>query len=86
MYNWDNDLYINVLWTIIKEELIMSMVLGYISVAIVLILIIYVMGRARIHRCKDDKKSSMVGVVMILALILALIISIVGLILKGMGL
>ena len=86
MYNWDNDLYINVLWTIIKEEAVMSMVLGYISVAIVLILIIYVMGRARIHRCKDDKKSSMVGVVMILALILALIISIVGLILKGMGL
>ena len=64
----------------------MSMVLGYISVAIVLTLIIYVMGRARIHRCKDDKKSSMVGVVMILALVLALIISIVGLILKGMGL
>lgn len=86
MYNWDNDLYINVLWTIIEEELIMSMVLGYISVAIVLTLIIYVMGRARIHRCKDDKKSSMVGVVMILALVLALIISIVGLILKGMGL
>ena len=86
MYNWDNDLYISVLWTIIKEEAVMSMVLGYISVAIVLTLIIYVMGRARIHRCKDDKKSSMVGVVMILALILALIISIVGLILKGMGL
>ena len=86
MYNWDNDLYINVLWTIIKEELSMSMVLGYISVAIVLTLIIYVMGRARIHRCKDDKKSYMVGVVMILALVLALIISIVGLILKGMGL
>lgn len=86
MYNWDNDLYINVLWTIIKEEAVMSMVLGYISVAIVLTLIIYVMGRARIHRCKDDKKSSMVGVVMILALVLALIISIVGLILKGMGL
>ncbi len=51
-----------------------------------LTLIIYVMGRARIHRCKDDKKSYMVGVVMILALVLALIISIVGLILKGMGL
>ena len=86
MYNWDNDLYISVLRTIIKEEAVMSMVLGYISVAIVLTLIIYVMGRARIHRCKDDKKSSMVGVVMILALVLALIISIVGLILKGMGL
>ena len=86
MYNWNNDLYISVLRTIIEEELIMSMVLGYISVAIVLILIIYVMGRARIHRCKDDKKSSMVGVVMILALVLALIISIVGLILKGLGL
>lgn len=86
MYNWNNDLYISVLWTRIKEEAVMSMVLGYISVAIVLTLIIYVMGRARIHRCKDDKKSSMVGVVMILALVLALIISIVGLILKGMGL
>ena len=51
-----------------------------------LTLIIYVMGRARIHRCKDDKKSSMVGVVMILALVVALVIAITGLILKGMGL
>lgn len=64
----------------------MSMVLGYISVAIVLTLIIYVMGRARIYRCKEDKNSSMVGVVMILALVVALVIAITGLILKGMGL
>ena len=64
----------------------MSMVLGYISVAIVLTLFIYVMVRARIHQWKDDKKSSTVGIVMILALVLALVIAITGLILKGMGL
>lgn len=62
------------------------MILGYISVAIVLTLFIYVIGRARTYRCKDDKKSSKVGVVMILALVLALVIAITGLILKGMGL
>lgn len=58
------------------------MVLGYTSVAIVLTLIIYVMGRARIHRCKDDKKAFMIT----LALVVALVIAITGLILKGMGL
>lgn len=82
MYNWDNDLYINVLWTIIEEELIMSMILGYIAVAIVATLFIYIMGSAMIYQWKDDKKAFMVS----LALVLALVIAITGLILKGMGL
>lgn len=64
----------------------MSMLLGYISVAIVITLFIYVMGRARVYKWKNYKKSSMVGVVMILALVLALSLGITGLILKGMGL
>ena len=82
MYNWDNDLYINVLWTIIKEELSMSMVLGYISVAIICVVFIYVIGRVMIYEWKEDKKSFMI----ILALVVALVIAITGLILKGMGL
>lgn len=82
MYNWDNDLYISVLWTIIEEEAVMSTVLGYIAVAIVCVVFIYIMGNVMINQWKDDKKSFMISV----ALVLALIISIVGLILKGMGL
>lgn len=82
MYNWDNDLYINVLWTIIKEELSMSMVLGYVSISIVFLVFIYVMGRVMIYEWKEDKNSFMI----ILALVVALVIAITGLILKGMGL
>lgn len=82
MYNWDNDLYINVLWTIIKEELSMSMVLGYVSISIVFLVFIYVMGRVMIYEWKEDKNSFMI----ILSLVVALVIAITGLILKGMGL
>lgn len=68
----------------------MSMILGYIAVGIVTIIFIYVMGRAMIsamisamiYLWKDDKKSFMVSV----GLVLALVIAITGLILKGMGL
>lgn len=82
MYNRDNDLYINVLWTIIEEELIMSMVLGYVSISIVFLVFIYVMGRVMIYEWKEDKNSFMI----ILSLVVALVIAITGLILKGMGL
>lgn len=82
MYNWDNDLYINVLWTIIEEELSMSMVLGYVSISIVFLVFIYVMGRVMIYEWKEDKNSFMI----ILSLVVALVIAITGLILKGMGL
>lgn len=60
----------------------MSMVLGYIAVGIVGVIFIYVMGSAMIYQWKDDKKSFMVTVGMVLALVIA----ITGLILKGMGL
>ncbi|XWX30019.1 hypothetical protein KQUDLBSD_CDS0190 [Staphylococcus phage PG-2021_40] len=60
----------------------MSMVLGYISIIIVAIIFTYVMGSAMLHQWKDDKKSFMVS----LGLVLALVLGITGLILKGMGL
>lgn len=82
MYNWNNDLHINVLWTIIEEEAVMSTVLGYIAIAIVAIVFMYVIGSAMIYEWKEDKKSFM----LILALVVALVIAITGLILKGMGL
>lgn len=60
----------------------MSMVLGYISIIIVAIIFTYVMGSAMLHQWKDDKKSFMVS----LGLVLALVLGITGLVLKGMGL
>lgn len=60
----------------------MSMVLGYIAVAIVAIVFIYVMGRVMIYEWKEDKNSFMI----ILSLVVALVIAITGLILKGVGL
>lgn len=60
----------------------MSMILGYIAIGIVAIIFIYVMGSAMIYQWKDDKKSFMISVGMVLALVIA----ITGLILKGMGL
>lgn len=59
-----------------------SMILGYIAIGIVAIIFIYVMGSAMIYQWKDDKKSFMISVGMVLALVIA----ITGLILKGMGL
>lgn len=60
----------------------MSMVLGYVSISIVFLVFIYVMGRVMIYEWKEDKNSFMI----ILALVVALVIAITGLILKGMGL
>lgn len=60
----------------------MSMILGYISIIIVAIIFVYVMGSVMIHQWKDDKKSFMVS----LGLVLALVLGITGLVLKGMGL
>ena len=82
MYNWDNDLYINVLWTIIKGVAVMSTVLGYTALVIVAIVLICIAVSAMIYQWKEDKKLFMV----ILASVLALILAITGLILKGMGL
>lgn len=59
-----------------------SMVLGYISLGIIVIIFSYVMVNVMIHQWKDDKKSFMIS----LGLILALALGITGLILKGMGL
>lgn len=60
----------------------MSMVLGYIGISIVCIVFIYVMGSAMIHQWKNDKTAFMISV----ALVVALIMTITGAILKGMGL
>ena len=60
----------------------MSMVLGYVSISIVFLVFIYVIGKVMIYEWKEDKKSFMI----ILALVVALVIAITGLILKGMGL
>ena len=60
----------------------MSMVLGYVSISIVFLVFIYVMGRVMIYEWKEDKNSFMI----ILSLVVALVIAITGLILKGMGL
>ena len=60
----------------------MSTVLGYIAISIVVIVFIYVMGRVLIYEWKEDKNSFMI----ILSLVVALVIAITGLILKGMGL
>ena len=60
----------------------MSMVLGYIALAILCVVFIYVMVRVMIYEWKEDKNSFMI----ILALVVALVIAITGLILKGMGL
>ena len=60
----------------------MSMVLGYIALAILCVVFIYVMVRVMIYEWKEDKNSFMI----ILSLIVALVIAITGLILKGMGL
>ena len=60
----------------------MSTVLGYIALAILCVVFIYVMVRVMIYEWKEDKNSFMI----ILSLIVALVIAITGLILKGMGL
>lgn len=60
----------------------MSTVLGYIAVAIVCVVFICVIGKVMIYEWKEDKNSFMI----ILALVVALVIAITGLILKGMGL
>ena len=60
----------------------MSTVLGYIAISIVVIVFIYVMGRVLIYEWKEDKNSFMI----ILSLVVALVIAITGLILKGVGL
>lgn len=59
-----------------------SMVLGYVSLGIIAIIFSYVMVNVMIHQWKEDKKSFMISV----GLILALALGIIGLILKGMGL
>lgn len=59
-----------------------SMVLGYVSIIMVAIIFSYTMGSAMIYQWKTDKKSFMIS----LGLILALVLGITGLILKGMGL
>lgn len=60
----------------------MSTILGSVAIVIVAIVLIYIIGSALIHQWKEDKKSFMI----ILALVVALVISITGLVLKGMGL
>lgn len=59
-----------------------SMVLGYVSLGIIVIIFSYVMVNVMIHQWKDDKKSFMISV----GLIVALALGIIGLILKGLGL
>lgn len=60
----------------------MSTVLGYTALVIVAIVLICIAVSAMIYQWKEDKKLFMV----ILASVLALILAITGLILKGMGL
>lgn len=60
----------------------MSMVLGYMVLGIVCIVCMYILINIMIQQWKTDKMSFIV----ILAVILALVTGIIGLILKGMGL
>lgn len=60
----------------------MSMVLGYMVLGIICIVCMYILINIMIQQWKTDKMSFIV----ILAVILALVTGIIGLILKGMGL